>query len=174
MKSAKLRQKEHPMAQGLNYDLAQTGGTSVPPEASPFETLSNLKQDLKAVMGALALLGVARCSECKQFFRSSDPGALFDCGALVCYGCVPPWWSSQSSRMGIADRERIAGKLASWLRKYHGAKVMKEIPENRAAGEREFQMVTTCVECHGSGKLLEGERCRFCNGLGTVWIVVPK
>ena len=52
---------------------------------------------------------------------------------------------------------------------------MKEIPESQtAAGEREFQIVTTCVECHGSGKLLEGERCRFCNALGTVWIVVPK
>jgi mono/diheme cytochrome c family protein len=163
------------MAQGFSYDLSQTRGAPVPPEPSPFETLSNLEQDLKAVMEALALLGVARCSQCRNFFRCSDPGALFDCGTLICYGCIPVWWSSESSRLNIADRERIAGKLASWLRKNHGAKVMKEIPESRTAtGEREFQIVTTCVECHGSGKLLEGERCRFCNGLGTVWIVVPR
>jgi DnaJ-class molecular chaperone len=38
----------------------------------------------------------------------------------------------------------------------------------------EFQIVAKCVECAGSGKLMEGERCRFCNGLGTVRIVVPK
>ncbi len=163
------------MAPGLRYDLSQSGGAPVPSETSPFETLSNLEQDLKAVMGALALLGVARCSQCKQFFRCSDRGTLFDCGTLVCYGCIPTWWPSQSSRLGIVDRERVAGKLASWLRKNHGAKVMKEAPENQAvAAEGEFQIVTTCVECHGSGKLLEGERCRFCNGLGTVWIVVPK
>jgi hypothetical protein len=163
------------MEQGLNYELSRGGGTSIPPEASPFDNLSEIEQDLKAVMGALALLGVARCSECKQFFRCSDLGALFDCGKLICYGCIPPWWSSQSSRLGIADRERVAGKLASWLRKNHGAKVMKEIPESQAAAaKQEFQIVTTCVECHGSGKLLEGERCRFCNGRGTVWIVVPK
>jgi hypothetical protein len=163
------------MTQGLNYDLSQTGGAAIPPESSPFEIMASLEQDLKAVMGALALLGIARCSQCKQFFRCSDPGALFDCGTLVCYGCIPTWWSSQSSRLGIADRERVAGKLASWLRKNHGAKVMKEVPESQAiAAAWEFQLVTTCVECHGSGKLLEGERCRFCNGLGTVWIVVPK
>jgi len=163
------------MAPGLSYDLSQTGGAPVPPEASLFEAMSNLEQDLKAVIGALALLGVAPCSQCKQFFRCSDPGALFDSGTLVCYGCVPAWWSSQSSRLNIADRERVAGKLASWLRKNHGAKVRKEVPKSQAStAESEFQIVTSCVECHGSGKLLEGERCRFCNGLGTVWIVVPK
>jgi len=100
-------------------------------------------------------------------FAARIPGALFDVGKLICYGCIPPWWSSQSSRLGIADRERAAGKLASWLRKHHGAKVMKEIPDDQTArADWKFQIVTTCVECHGSGKLLEGEGAGFAMGWG--------
>ncbi len=45
---------------------------------------------------------------------------------------------------------------------------------SRDFGNAEFQIVAKCVECAGSGKLMEGERCRFCNELGTVRIVVPK
>jgi RecJ-like exonuclease len=80
-----------------------------------------------------------------------------------------------SMRLGIADRERIEGKLASWLRKHHRAEVVKAnpgaVPDSANA---EFQIVAKCVECAGSGKLMEGERCRFCSGLGTVRIVVPR
>ena len=163
------------MNQGLSFESSQSGGEAIPPETSLFDNLSTIEQDLKAVMGALVLLGVARCSQCKEFSRCSDPGALFDYGALICYGCIPPWWSTQSSRLSVSDRERVAGKLVVWLRKHHQAKVMREMPDSQAtAAEWAFQLVTTCVECHGSGKLLEGERCRFCTGLGTVWIVVPK
>ncbi len=146
---------------------------------SLFATLARIEHDLNDLIEALALLGVKRCSQCRKFFRSSDPGALFDCGQfgqLVCYDCIPDWWSSQSMRLGVADRERIEGKLASWLRKHHRAEVVKV--NSRAAApdtsNAEFQIVAKCVECAGSGKLMEGERCRFCNGLGTVRIVVPK
>jgi hypothetical protein len=146
-----------------------------PAEHSLFETLSRVEHDLSDMVGALALLGVKRCSQCKQFFRSTDPGALFDGGQLVCFACVPGWWPSFSMRLGVADREQTEGKLASWLRKYHHAEVVKEAPgkalDTANAG---FQMVVKCIECAGSGKLLQGERCRFCNGLGTVWIVVAK
>ncbi len=163
------------MDQRIRYDVSQSRGTPVPPETSLFGNLTQIEQDLKAVVEALALLGVARCSECKQFFRCSDPGALFDGGTLICYGCIPLWWPVQSSRLSVVDREQVAAKLASWLRKYHQAKVVKEMPGSQASeAEPGFQMVSTCSECHGSGKLLEGERCRFCNGLKTVWIVVPK
>jgi hypothetical protein len=137
--------------------------------------LTRIEHDLNDLIGALALLGVKRCSECRQFFRCADPGTLFDCGQLICYGCIPDWWSSMSTRLGVAERERIEGKLASWLRKHHRAEVVKvtpgNVPETTGA---EFQLVAKCVECAGSGKLMEGERCRFCNGLGTVRIVVPK
>jgi hypothetical protein len=146
-----------------------------PAENALFETLSRIESDLNDIIGALALLGVRRCSHCKQFFRSADPGALFDCGQLVCYSCIPVWWPSQSMRLGVADRERTEAKLASWLRKYHRAEVVKMTPGKLPdTTDAEFQLVAKCLECAGSGKLMEGERCRFCNGLGTVRIVVPR
>jgi predicted Zn-ribbon and HTH transcriptional regulator len=162
------------MRQELQSATAQAGSPD-PAEHSLFENLSRVQRDLNDVMGALALLGVKRCSQCRQFFRSANPGELFDCGEIVCYGCVPTWWTSQSVRLGIADRERTEGKLASWLRKYHHAEVVKMTPSNAPDYTvAEFQIVAKCLECAGSGKLMEGERCRFCNGLGTVRIVVAK
>jgi predicted Zn-ribbon and HTH transcriptional regulator len=162
------------MRQELRNELAH-GDSPDPAENSLFETLSRVQRDLNDVMGALALLGVKRCSQCRQFFRSADPGGLFECGETVCYGCIPIWWPAQSVRLGIADRERTEGKLASWLRKYHHAEVVKMTPGKPLDDTyAEFQMVAKCLECAGSGKLMEGERCRFCNGLGTVRIVVAK
>lgn len=146
-----------------------------PADSPSSETLTRLKLDVEAVISALALLGVKRCSQCRQFFQCSDPGALFDAGQLVCFGCIPEWWSSVSAGIGIADRERIEGKLAAWLRKYHSAEVVKETPGKVFdATNAKFQIVVKCLECAGSGKLMEGERCRFCNGLGTLRIVVPN
>jgi len=142
---------------------------------SLFETLSRVERDLNDLVDGLALLGVKRCSQCRQFFRCADPGAIFECDQIVCYNCIPDWWSSLSMRIGVADRERIEGKLASWLRKYHRAEVVKTTPGNVPdTTNAEFQIAAKCQECAGSGKLMEGERCRFCNGLGTVRIVVPK
>jgi hypothetical protein len=144
-------------------------------ESSLFESVSRVEHDLNDLIGALALLGVKRCSQCRQFFRSAEPGALFDGGQIVCYKCIPDWWSSVSRRLGVTDRERTEGKLASWLRKYHCAEVVKETPGKVAdTSNVEFQMIAKCLECSGSGKLMEEERCRFCNGAGTVRIVVPK
>jgi hypothetical protein len=144
-------------------------------EGSVFEILSRVERDLNELIGGLALLGVKRCSQCRQFFRCADPGALFDYGKLVCYECVSKWWPPLSAQLNVRDREEIEGKLSSWLRKYHRAEVVKEDPGKLlGARETELQIVTHCRECRGSGRLLEGERCRFCNGHGTVWIVVPK
>jgi hypothetical protein len=145
------------------------------PDHSSFESLSRIEQDLNDLIGALGLLGVKRCSQCRQFFRSAEPGALFDCGQLVCYKCIPTWWSDISQQLDVAERERIEGKLASWLRKHHRAEVVKETSgKGPDAGNIDFQMFARCLECAGSGKLMEGERCRFCNGAGTVRIVVPQ
>jgi hypothetical protein len=161
------------MQSGLGSGLSrETQGLA---ENSLFETVSRVERDLNDMMGALALLGVKRCSQCRQFFRGDDPGALFGNGQLVCYGCVPNWWSSVSVRLGIIDREQTEAKLATWLRKYHRAEIVKEAPGTVIdPGNAQFQMIAKCLECAGSGKLLEGERCRFCNGAGTVRIVVPK
>ena len=144
-------------------------------ENSLFETLARVQHDLDDLIGGLALLGIKRCSQCRQFFRSTDPGALFECGQLICYACIPNWWTSYSMRVGAADRERTEAKLASWLRKHHRAEVVKETAGKAPdADHAAFQIVAKCLECAGSGKLLEGERCRFCNGFGTVRILVPK
>jgi hypothetical protein len=151
----------------LGYQDNETRG----PAEDLFGTLSRIEHDLHDLVDGLALLGVKRCSQCKRFFHSSDPGALFDYGKLVCFGCIPEWWTVQSGQLSVASREELGGKLASWLRKHHRAEVMKEAPEKSDAA---LQVVTTCRECRGSGKLLEGERCRFCGGLGTVWIVVRR
>jgi hypothetical protein len=149
--------------------------THISAEDSLFETLMRIDRDLNDLIGALALLGVKRCSQCRQFFRCADPGALFECEQAVCYGCIPDWWSSVSTRLGVSDREHIEGKLASWLRKHHHAEVIKATPGSVPdVSSAEFQIVAKCLECAGSGKLMEGERCRFCNGLGSVRIVVPR
>ena len=54
-------------------------GPHDPVENSSFETMVRVEHDLRDVIDALALLGIKRCSQCRQFFRSADPGALFDC-----------------------------------------------------------------------------------------------
>jgi hypothetical protein len=157
----------------LGNRLSQVGPHDLA-DNSLFENVSRIEHDLNDLIGALTLLGVKRCSHCRQFFRG-EPGALFDGGQLVCYKCIPDWWTSFSGRLGVTDRERTEGKLASWLRKYHCAEVAKEPPgKGPDTTNVEFQMIAKCVECAGSGQLMEGERCRFCNGAGTVRIVVPK
>jgi hypothetical protein len=171
---ARKRQQEDPMQPELGNGLSEAG-THDPAEDSLFATLSRVEHDVNDLMDGLALLGVKRCSQCRKFFRCADPGALFDCGQLVCYICIPDWWSCESMRLSVTDRERAEGKLASWLRKHHRAEVVKAAPGTVSdTTNAEFQIAAKCVECSGSGELMEGERCRFCNGLGTVRIVVPK
>jgi hypothetical protein len=132
-----------------------------------------MEKDIHDLIGALAMLGIGRCSRCGQFLRS-DPGALFDYGKTICYQCIPDWWSSMSTQISVKEREEIEAKLAPWLRKYHRAQVIKDGPGAPSIHEGDLQIVTNCIECRGTGKILQGERCRFCNGLGTVRVVVPR
>jgi hypothetical protein len=155
-------------------DYAQSSAARSEVEGSVFETLSRIERDLNDLVEALALLGVKRCSRCRQFLKCSEPGSLFDYGRLVCFTCIPDWWSAQSTQLPVLERERIESKLSAWLRKYHHAEIVKEVRDEGTNEDHEFQIVTGCFECRGSGKLMEGERCRFCNGLGTVRIVVPR
>jgi hypothetical protein len=149
--------------------------THDPAEHSALDAVAHLEHELNDIVAALALLGVKRCSQCRQFFRSSEAGALFDCGQLICYACVPEWWQSSSAHLSVAQREKLEVKLSSWLRKHHGAQVVKQEigKDSDQMTSQPFQFVVQCTECGGSGKLLEGERCRFCNGFGTVRIVLP-
>lgn len=59
------------------------------------------------------------------------------------------------------EREKIESKLSAWLRKYHRAEIIKEGREDLEESDQEFHIVTSCFECRGSGRLMEGERCRF-------------
>jgi diadenosine tetraphosphatase ApaH/serine/threonine PP2A family protein phosphatase len=137
-------------------------------------TLSSLQRDLDALIDGMALLGVKRCTQCGQFFRSADAGALFDGGELICYGCVPNWWATQSPEMNAPDRKRLEARLATWMRKNHEAQVIKDPAKVPDPNRCVIQLTTGCAECGSTGKLLEGERCRFCNGLGSVFVVVLK
>ena|ERR1700675_1081436 len=162
------------MRSELGNGLSQVGARNST-ENPLFATLARIEHDLNDLIGALSLLGVKRCSQCRQFLRCADLGALFECDQIVCYDCIPVWWSSMSTRLSVADRERIEAKLASWLRKHHHGVVVKVTPGSMPdTTNAEFQIAAKCLECAGSGKLMEGERCRFCNGLGSVRIVVPK
>jgi len=157
----------------LHQTLSEEPGAHRPAENSLVETLAQVQTELKDLISALALLGIQRCSRCRRFFRSSESGALFDYGELVCFACVPAWWHSVSGTLSMIDREKLEAKLSSWLRKYHQAQVIRqEKDEVPSLSQCNFQMVVHCAECNGSGKLLEGERCRFCNGFGTVRVVI--
>src|SRR6202453_1261858 len=102
------------------------------PNPSSQEVLARHQLDLDRLKDALALLGINPCSWCKKFLRRSDPGALFDAGELVCYGCIPEWGSQRAAQLGIKERETLEGKLVFWLREFHHAETFKaaaKIPE---------------------------------------------
>jgi hypothetical protein len=114
------------------------------------------------------------CSCCKKFLRRSDPGALFDAGELVCYGCIPEWWPQRAAQVGIKEREVLEGKLVFWLRDFHHAETFKDPAKLPEASLQELQIVATCLECRGAGRSMGQERCRFCEGRGTVWVIVSR
>ena len=135
------------------------------------DRLAALQSDLERLTTGVALLGIKPCSWCKKFFRNSDPGALFDAGGTVCYGCIPEWWLRQSSELSLKQRELIEYELKNWLVRCHHAEVIKapeKLPKDPLA---KLQIVVSCYECSATGNL-SGTRCRFCDGRGTVWIVV--
>jgi hypothetical protein len=144
------------------------------PEPSVEEMLARQQLDLDRLRDALGLLGVSACSWCKKFLRRSDPGALFDAGELVCYGCIPEWWPQRCVQLSTKERENLEGKLVFWLRDHHHAETFKDpakLPENSL---QELHIVANCLECRGTGKLMGEERCRYCEGRGTVWVIVSR
>ena len=143
-------------------------------DGSVEESLARQALEIERLKDALGLLGVNPCAWCKKFVRRTDPGALFDAGELICYGCIAEWWPQRCAQLSAKDRENLEGKLVFWLRDYHHAELFKDpakLPENSL---QELHMVASCLECRGTGKSLSQESCRFCEGRGTVWVIVSR
>jgi hypothetical protein len=148
----------------------------MPEESDPRvgEILARHQLELARLKDALDLLGVSACSWCEKYFRRADPGALFDAGKPVCYGCIPQWWPRRSAQISIKDREDIEGRLVIWLRQHHRAELFKDPSKLPDSSLREVHIVAECQECHGTGLLMGQERCRFCEGHGTISVIVLR
>jgi len=139
------------------------------------QILSRHELHLNRLKDALGLLGVSPCSKCEKFVRRTDPGAFFETGGdRICYGCIRDWWPERRAELGIKDRETIEGKLVFWLREHHRAEVFKDPAKLPASSIQELHIVANCLECRGTGKLMGQERCRYCEGRGTVWVIVCR
>ena len=136
------------------------------------ERLASLERRLEHLKAGLGLLGAKPCDRCGVFCRSSDRGALFHGGELVCYNCIPQWWLQRSPKLGSDDRQQAERDLRRWLVSHHRAEVIGR-PEDLPAPERLLmKLVTGCEQCNASGKTDTGKRCSNCDGRGTVWVVV--
>lgn len=137
------------------------------------EALQRIERELQEQAKALALLGLRQCSCCRKYLRYDGPGAVFvDAGELVCYKCVHDWWLNKSPQLPITDRTTIEQKLVHWLIYQHHAKVIKQtgkVLDNLPEGLR---LVAGCIECNGLGKDTARGPCSYCNGTGTVWVVL--
>jgi hypothetical protein len=136
------------------------------------EILARHELELDRLKEALGLLGVRPCGWCKKF-RRSDPGTLFDAGELVCYGCIHEWWPHRCAQLSSKDRETLEGKLVRWLREYHHAELFKDPAKLPESSLQELHIVAGCLECHGTGNLM-GKPCPYCEGRGTVWVIVSR
>jgi hypothetical protein len=143
-------------------------------ETSVEEAWARQAQEIERLKDGLGLLGVNPCSWCRKFVRRTDPGALFDAGELVCYGCIPEWWPQRCSQLPEKERENLEGKLVFWLRDHHHAELYKDPAKLPESSQQELHIVANCLECRGTGKSLGQERCRYCDGRGTVWVIVSR
>ena len=138
------------------------------------KVLARRELDLERVIEALGLLGVNPCRWCNRFFRRTDPGALLDAGELICYGCIPEWWPERSAQLGAKERENVEGKLVFWLREHHRAELFKDPAKLPDPSQQELHLVANCLECHGTGKSLGDDGCKYCADRGTVWVIVER
>jgi hypothetical protein len=136
-------------------------------------TLARMERELELLRQGLSLLDIKPCSPCRRFFRA-EPGALFDAGyELVCFGCIPNWWPQRSPQLSARDRQLMEYRLVRWLLAHHHAHVIHQAEKLPPDQPQEFRLVTDCEECEGTGTLV-GSRCHYCNGRGTLWVVIPK
>jgi hypothetical protein len=145
------------------------------PKPTTEEVLANHQLSLALLKDALGLLGVSDCFLCRKFFRRTDSGALFDAGGeLVCYRCIHEWWPQRCAQLTSKERENLEGKLVFWLREHHNAELFKDPAKLPETSLQELHIVATCLECHGTGKSLGQDHCRFCEDRGTVWVIVSR
>jgi hypothetical protein len=135
------------------------------------DKLARMERELEHLSGGLGLLGIKPCTWCRKFFRFSDPGALFECDQLVCYGCLHDWWLHRSPELGVKDRQAIEHKLMRWLVSHHDATVTPQTKSLPEPEPHELRIVAACQECDATGTQ-GGSRCHFCGGAGTLWVVV--
>ena len=139
------------------------------------EVMSGIERNLNDLVQGLGLLGVKRCCHCKKFFRASDPGTLFDSGGgLVCFDCIPGWWAARREQLACEERQEIEGNLVFWLRSFHHARSFKDFDKPSGKQRVKFELMASCLECRGTGTYLGDKRCRYCDGPGTVRVVVPE
>jgi hypothetical protein len=136
------------------------------------ERLASLERSLAHLKTGLGLLGVKPCSWCGTFYRRSDPAALFDCGELVCYDCIPRWWLQRSQELSAKDRLTAESALRRWLVTHHHAEAIGQLGDLPEPEQLLLKLVTGCEQCDASGKTYTGGRCPHCDGRGTVWVVV--
>jgi hypothetical protein len=136
-----------------------------------YDRVARLERDLERLTTGVRLLGIKSCSWCSKFLRSSDPATLFDTGTPVCYSCVLEWWHHQCNQLTVQERENIERALKIWLLRYHHAEVIKNPQKLPKEPPPHLQIVVSCNECHATG-YVAGTRCGYCDGRGTVWIVV--
>ena len=143
------------------------------PENGIIEILACIERSIDAMAQGLSLVGVKRCSRCRRFFKADEAGALFDGGRLVCFGCIPEWWPQRSEQLDLAERRDAESRLVYWLRKHHQAETVKQSAKLAEDQVQILRMPATCQQCRGAGVLLGSQRCRYCDGPGTVWVLVP-
>jgi hypothetical protein len=155
---------------GLNGNGIRNGA-----DARVSEILEGLENELNDLVQGLGLLGIKRCAWCRRFFRSSDPGALFGgAGESVCFECIPLWWPSRREQLSCPEQRATEGDLVCWLRSFHQARTVHGSNRLKRDQAVKFELLASCLECHGTGVYLGDKRCRYCAGPGTVRVVVPE
>ena len=138
------------------------------------ERLTCLERRLEHLNAGLGLLGVKPCSSCGIYYRRSEEGTLFNCGELVCYDCVPQWWSHRGLELSTDDRQKAERQLRHWLVSHHHAEVIEQSGDLPEAERLLMKLITGCEQCNASGEIHGGKRCTQCEGRGTVWVVIVR
>src|ERR1700741_2403955 len=130
----------------------RAGGGGVHDEDRMLEILEGVERNLNDLVQGLSLLGVKRCSHCKQFFRASDRGRLFvSAGETVCFDCISAWWEERREQLSCAERQETESDLVYWLRSFHNARSYRNSSKGPDSQAAKFELTASCLECHGTG-----------------------
>jgi len=136
------------------------------------ERLTRIERELEHQKTGLAALGVKPCSRCDIFYLRSNPGALFNCGELVCFNCIQQWWLDRSPNLSPDDRTKAESALCRWLLNHHQAELILRLDDLPSPEQLRIKLVVGCETCNSEGKIFSGKKCTQCDGRGTVWVVV--